>query len=219
MPCSSMASWPASRSSAPCRTCPATASWGPCLATHLPVEFPLKGGGTLFGWVRILHLDKLQLQYFDGQQQVDPYRMNELIQSWHPGAELLREGSGFKGTIAYCGGTFKGHTHCLRLGGKLNDTFMLLFDTKTEFRLKGDRITVGILDMIHQGGTVYTEPQMISNFLLGAADMIQQWNAAWLASVDEAMSNSAKCKALFCTIGKDALLIVQNRALHLAELD
>ena len=175
-------------------------------ATHLPVEFPLKGGGTLFGWVRILHLDKLQLQYFDGQQQVDPYRMNELIQSWHPGAELLREGSGFKGTIAYCGGTFKGHSHCLRLGGKLNDTFMLLFDTKTEFRLKGDRITIGILDMIHQGGTVYTEPQMISNFLLGAADMIQQWNAAWLASVDEAMSNSAKCKALFCTIGKDALL-------------
>jgi len=142
----------------------------------------------------------------DGQQQVDPYRMNELIQSWHPSAEQLREGSGFKGTVAYCGGTFKGHTHCLRLGGKLNDTLMLLFDTKTEFRLKGDRITIGILDMIHQGGTVYTEPQMIGNFLLGAVDMIREWNAAWLSTVDEAMSNSEKCKALFCTIGKDALL-------------
>ena len=82
---------------------------------------------------------------------------------------------------------------------------MLLFDTKTEFRLKGDRITIGILDMIHQGGTVYTEPQMISNFLLGAVDMIQQWNAAWMASVDAAMSNAEKCKALFCTISKEAL--------------
>ena len=175
-------------------------------ATMLPVEFPLKDGGALRGWVRILHLDKLQLSLFDGQQQVDPYRMNELIQSWYPDAELLREGSGFKGTVAFNGGTFKGHSHCLRLGGKLNDTLMLLFDTKTEFRLKGDRVTIGILDMIHQGGTVYTEPQMISNFLLGAVDMIRQWNTAWMASVDEAMSNPEKCKALFCTISKEALL-------------
>ena len=175
-------------------------------ATMLPVEFPLKDGGTLRGWVRILHLDKKQLGLFDGQQQVDPYRMNELIQSWYPQAELLREGSGFKATVAFNGGTFKGHSHCLRLGGKLNDTLMLLFDTKTEFRLKGDRITIGVLDMIHQGGTVYTEPQMISNFLLGAVPMIQQWNAAWLASVDAAMSNADKCKALFCSISKDALL-------------
>jgi hypothetical protein len=175
-------------------------------ATMLPVEFPLKDGGALRGWVRILHLEKLQLKLFDGQQQVDPWRLNELIQSWYPNAELLREGSGFKGTVAFNGGTFKGHSHCLRLGGKLDDTLMLLFDTKTEFRLKGNRITIGILDMIHQGSTVYTEPQIIGNFLLGAVDMIRQWNTAWMASVDAAMSNADKCKALFCTISKDALL-------------
>ena len=178
-------------------------------ATMLPVEFPAKSGESgeaVRGWIRILHLDKQQLKLFDGQQQADPYRMNELIQSWYPGTEPLREGSGFKGTVAYSGGTFKGHTHCLRLGGQLNDTIMLLFDTKTEFRLKGDRITIGILDLIHQGSTVYTEPQMIGNFLLGAVDMIREWNALWLGTVDEAMSNPAKCKALFCTIGKDALL-------------
>ena len=41
-------------------------------ATMLPVEFPLKNGEALRGWVRILHLDRLQLSLFDGQQQVDP---------------------------------------------------------------------------------------------------------------------------------------------------